>query len=104
MTDGSSRSLEGVTGSEIDSGYGFDFIPDPLPKDVTSPEQVKFEFLDGAPDPPFPSVAFDIRVVNFEILEGVASYNIEILVEGVIVTTSGMIGAGAPSPLFIDQK
>lgn len=101
MTDGSIRSVGGVYGSTQDGVYTFDFAPNPLPTDVTSPEQINFSFLDGGPDAPYPILNYTPQVRDFAIIEGDATYYVDIYVDGVRVSGENVLVSGDPSPFII---
>lgn len=100
MTDGSVRSLSGVVGFLSDGSAAFAFSPDPLPTDVTSPDEVEFDFVDGA-QPVLPTINWDFEVTNFVVEGGVAHYYVVFVADGVRVSSPTQLVAGDSSPLLL---
>lgn len=100
MTDGSVRSLSGVTGSPLDGSYEFAFSPDPLPNDVTSPDEIDFQFLDGD-QPSLPTINWNTVVSNFSVEGGFASYSIDIYADGVRLNLPDDLQNGSRSPYVL---
>ena len=101
MTDGTVRSLSGVTGSVVDGKAAFEFSPSPLPDDVTSAEEVDLEFLDGD-QPSLQTINWDTVVSDFSIVDGHAQYYIRIYADGVLLNKPRDIGPGFTTPYLLD--
>lgn len=104
MTDGSVRSIGGVIGGGGDesSGFVFDFNPSKLPTDVTSPEQIRFEFIDTNPSgAPFPILDYTYQIKDFVVSGGVANYFIDIYIDGVRVSEENVLIGGESTPLNV---
>lgn len=100
MTDGSIRALSGVTGSPLDGSYAFAFSPSPLPNDVTSPDEINFEWLDGD-QPTLPVIRSDVVVSDFRIEGGFATYAIDIIADGVRLNQPNDLENGSVSPYVL---
>lgn len=103
MTDGTVRSLNGVTGNDDGSNYIFAFNPSPLPLDVTSPDEIGFEWSDGS-QPTLPTIDSNKEITNFSVEGGVARYEIAIYADGVRLSLPGELSAGATSPLTLTKN
>lgn len=102
MTDGTVRSLNGYYGYDSGDTYEFAFSPSPLPHDVTSPDEIEFQWLD-ADQPTLPSINSTVEVADFRVEGGLALYEIVIYADGVRLSLPGELTAGGTSPYSLSK-